>query len=100
MSAERAATSAVVFDLGGVLVDWDPRHLYRRLLPGNGAVEEFLAEIGFDEWNHAMDAGQGSWDEAVERLARRASWRRWPGRSRAPSRSSTSWPRRGCVWSR
>lgn len=57
----------VVFDLGGVLVDWDPRHLYRRLLPDDDAVEAFLTEIGFDEWNHTMDAGESTWAEAVER---------------------------------
>lgn len=61
----------VVFDLGGVLVEWDPRHLYRRLLPDDEAVEAFLAEIGFDEWNHAMDAGEGTWSEAVAALAAR-----------------------------
>jgi FMN phosphatase YigB (HAD superfamily) len=35
---------AVVLDLGGVLVDWDPRHLYRKLFPGDEeATEHFLA---------------------------------------------------------
>ena len=55
--------STVVFDLGGVLIDWDPRYLYRRLLPEED-VEAFLDEIGFDAWNHAQDAG-GSWADAV-----------------------------------
>jgi 2-haloacid dehalogenase len=59
--------SAVVFDLGGVLIDWDPRYLYRKLMPAD-EVEPFLEEIGFREWNHAQDAG-GTWDEAVETLA-------------------------------
>jgi 2-haloacid dehalogenase len=57
----------VVFDLGGVLVDWDPRYLYRKLMPEED-VDEFLAEIGFTEWNHAQDSG-GPWDEAVASLA-------------------------------
>ena len=61
--------TTVVFDLGGVLIDWDPRHLYRRLLPED-EVDPFLDEIGFAAWNHAQDAG-GSWDEAVDRLAAR-----------------------------
>ncbi|MGZ4639670.1 MAG: HAD family hydrolase [Actinomycetes bacterium] len=68
------APSTVVFDLGGVLIDWDPRHLYRRLLPDD-EIDDFLDEIGFAEWNHAQDAG-GSWDEAVEALAARHPHRR------------------------
>lgn len=59
------ALSTVVFDLGGVLVDWDPRYLYRRLLPDDEAVERFLDEVDFAGWNHRQDAG-GSWAEAVE----------------------------------
>src|SRR6185437_10180994 len=36
--------SIVVFDLGGVLIDWDPRHLYRKLFAGDeAAMEHFLA---------------------------------------------------------
>lgn len=39
-----AGIDSVVFDVGGVLLDWDPRHLYRKLLPDAAAVERFLAE--------------------------------------------------------
>jgi 2-haloacid dehalogenase len=41
-----ATPTAVVFDLGGVLIRWDPRHLYRRLLPED-EVDAFLDEVGF-----------------------------------------------------
>jgi 2-haloacid dehalogenase len=68
------APSTVVFDLGGVLIDWDPRYLYRRLLPEDD-VDDFLDEIGFVEWNRAQDAG-GRWDDAVEALAARHPHRR------------------------
>lgn len=68
--------TAVVFDLGGVLIDWDPRHLYRRMLGSDAAVEDFLDEVGFAAWNHAQDAGAESWDDAVERLAQRFPHRR------------------------
>lgn len=65
----------VVLDLGGVLIDWDPRALYRDLLPA-AEVDGFLAEIGFAEWNHAQDAGEHSWADAVEALAERHPHRR------------------------
>lgn len=50
---------AIVVDFGGVLIDWNPRYLYRKLFPGNDtAMESFLAEIGFAEWNQQQDAGR------------------------------------------
>jgi 2-haloacid dehalogenase len=60
----------VVFDLGGVLVDWDPRYLYRKLLPDDDAVERFLAEVTTSEWNAAQDAGR-SWADGVAELTAR-----------------------------
>jgi len=49
---------AAVFDLGGVLIHWDPRLLYRKLLPNEEAVEEFLRTICTPEWNAKQDAGR------------------------------------------
>jgi 2-haloacid dehalogenase len=48
---------AVVFDLGGVLLDWDPRHLYRQLIDDEAEMEWFLAEICTLEWHAAHDRG-------------------------------------------
>lgn len=56
--AERSR-SIVVFDLGGVLIDWDPRHLYRKLFAGDEtAMEHFLANVCTHEWNRGQDAGR------------------------------------------
>lgn len=61
---------AVVFDLGGVLIDWDRRHLYRRLFDGNeAAMERFLTEVCSMDWNASMDAGR-PFAISVEELAR------------------------------
>ena len=62
----KAARSGVVFDLGGVLIDWNPRHLYRKLLPEEAAVERFLAEVCSPAWNLEQDRGR-SWEEATAR---------------------------------
>ncbi len=60
---------AVVFDLGGVCIDWDPRHLYRKLFEGDdAAMERFLAEVCSPDWNAELDAGR-SWAEAIETLS-------------------------------
>jgi 2-haloacid dehalogenase len=48
---------AVVFDLGGVLLDWDPRHLYRKLFDDEAAMERFLSEVCTLEWHAVHDRG-------------------------------------------
>ena len=77
--------AAVVFDLGGVLIDWDPRHLYRTLFDDEEEMEHFLATVTTPEWNREQDAGR-PWSEAIEELAQRhperrelisAYWERW-----------------------
>lgn len=61
---------AIIVDFGGVLIDWNPRYLYRKLFPGNeAAMERFLAEIGFTEWNRQQDAGR-AFSLAVTELVR------------------------------
>ena len=55
----KAGRSIVVFDLGGVLIDWDPRHLYRKLFAGDeAAMEHFLATVCTQEWHRHHDAGR------------------------------------------
>jgi 2-haloacid dehalogenase len=80
------ATKAMVFDLGGVLIDWDPRHLYRKLLADEAAVEEFLATVCTPEWNAELDRGR-PFAEGVAELVERhpehaaaiaAYHERWP----------------------
>ena len=63
----RTTPTAVVFDLGGVLIRWDPRHLYRQLMPED-EIDAFLDEVGFQAWNHEQDAG-APWGPAVEEHA-------------------------------
>ena len=60
----------MVFDLGGVLIDWNPRHLYRQLFDDEGAMERFLAEVCSPAWNERQDAGR-PWREAVADLIAR-----------------------------
>ena len=62
--------TSVVFDIGGVLLRWDPRLLYRRLIPDAEELEWFLAEVCTLEWNGHLDAGR-SFDEACAELAAR-----------------------------
>jgi 2-haloacid dehalogenase len=49
--------AAVVFDLGGVLLDWNPRYLYRKLFDDEAEMERFLTEVCTMDWHHAHDLG-------------------------------------------
>jgi 2-haloacid dehalogenase len=48
---------AVVFDVGGVLLDWNPRHLYRRLFTDEAEMERFLGEVCSPAWHAPHDRG-------------------------------------------
>jgi 2-haloacid dehalogenase len=76
----------VVFDIGNVLLDWDPRHLYRQIFTDPAEMDWFLTEVCSPDWNRAQDAGR-PWTEAeAEAIARhpayatqiRAFRARWP----------------------
>ncbi|HEX7106354.1 MAG TPA: HAD family phosphatase [Acidothermaceae bacterium] len=57
----KRTVDTVVFDLGGVLIDWDPRHLYRTIFTGPDAeadMERFLARVCTPEWNAEQDRGR------------------------------------------
>ena len=64
--------TAVVFDLGGVLIDWNPRHLYRQLIPDQDELEDFLTRICTPAWHLAHDKGV---DTARQRPPRGTSHR-------------------------
>ena len=49
---------AVVWDLGSVVIDWNPRYLYRTLLPDDDAAEAFLGEVCTPAWHHRHDEGR------------------------------------------
>jgi 2-haloacid dehalogenase len=52
-----ARIKAVVFDIGGVLLDWDPRHLYRQLIADPDQLDDFLDRIYTRQWHLAHDLG-------------------------------------------
>ncbi len=48
----------IIFDLGGVLIDWDPHHLYKKIIPDQQKRDYFLENICTSEWNECQDAGR------------------------------------------
>ncbi len=57
----------VVFDIGGVLLDWSPDYLYAGLIPDEQERTRFLTEVTTREWNQKQDAGR-PWAEAIAEL--------------------------------
>lgn len=49
--------AAVVFDIGGVLLDWDPRYLYRQLFDDPAQMDDFLSQICTPQWHLSHDLG-------------------------------------------
>jgi 2-haloacid dehalogenase len=58
----------IIFDFGGVLLNWDPHQLYRRYFDQPQKVDQFLAEINFTEWNKEQDRGR-PFAEAIAMLS-------------------------------
>lgn len=78
-------TNTIIFDLGAVLIDWNPRHLYRKIFDSEEKMEWFLANVCTSDWNEEQDAGR-PFAQAVEMLSLTypeykkeicAFWERW-----------------------
>jgi 2-haloacid dehalogenase len=59
--------NTLVFDLGGVLIDWNPDYLYNKLIPDEKERKWFLSTVCTPDWNEQQDAGR-SLHEATEHL--------------------------------
>lgn len=49
---------AVVFDFGGVLIDWNPRYLYKKIFQDEKEMEYFLTQVCTTQWNAGLDKGK------------------------------------------
>lgn len=50
--------NTIIFDLGGVLIDWNPQYLYKKLFQNEAQMHEFLDTICTGDWNEEQDAGR------------------------------------------
>src|ERR1700761_6418421 len=83
---------AVLFDIGNVVVRWDPRALYSKLIDDPAELDRFLAEVCPMSWHIETDRGKPFDDNIAERIALypqhaaliRAWKDRWPEMSTGP----------------
>ena len=69
--------TTIVFDFGGVLIDWNPRHLFRKVFSDAQEMETFLAAVCTDDWNVQQDKGRTLKDGTawlVERFPAKKEW--------------------------
>jgi 2-haloacid dehalogenase len=67
----------VVFDLGGVVIDWNPMYLYRKVFDGDETkAANFLATICTLEWNGEQDAGRNLIQATAAQVAKYPEWER------------------------
>ncbi|WP_199502036.1 HAD family hydrolase [Mucilaginibacter conchicola] len=62
--------NTIIFDLGAVLIDWNPHYMYRTLFDKEEDMLHFLANITTSDWNEEQDAGR-SLQEGTELLVKR-----------------------------
>lgn len=62
--------NTIVFDLGGVLIDWNPEYLYSRIFPNEEERKWFLSTICTLDWNEQQDAGR-TLQEGTEHLVKK-----------------------------
>jgi len=65
---------SIIFDLGAVLIDWNPRYLYRKIFKTEDEISWFLENICTSEWNDEQDAGRSFQDATEALIARHPGW--------------------------
>ena len=50
--------NTIIFDLGAVLIDWNPRYMYRTIFSDENEMERFLSDITTSDWNEEQDGGR------------------------------------------
>jgi len=64
----------IIFDLGGVLIDWNPRYVYRKIFKTEEETEWFLENVTTSEWNEIQDTGYPLHKATEELVAKHPEW--------------------------
>jgi HAD superfamily hydrolase (TIGR01509 family) len=64
----------LIFDIGGVVVDWNPCHLFNELIPDEAHRRQFLTEVCLPEWNAELDRGRRFATAVADRAAAFPEW--------------------------
>jgi 2-haloacid dehalogenase len=67
--------SSIIFDLGGVLIDWNPDYLFNKLFTDPQQKAHFLENICTGDWNEEQDAGRSLQEGTQELVRRHPEWK-------------------------
>jgi 2-haloacid dehalogenase len=66
--------NTVIFDLGGVLIDWNPRYVYRTIFKTEEEIDWFFENVATHDWNENQDAGYPIAQATEELVAQHPEW--------------------------
>jgi 2-haloacid dehalogenase len=66
--------NTIIFDLGGVLIDWNPLYVFNELIPDEVRRKEFFDTVCTTDWNEQQDAGTLLAQATAERIALHPTW--------------------------
>ena len=64
----------IIFDFGGVVMDWDPRYFFKDHFNDDEKMEHFLKNIATDEWNAKQDRGRTLAEGTEIQVAKHPEW--------------------------
>lgn len=74
MTKQNSAIRNIVFDFGGVLMDWNPRYFYKDYFNDDEKMKYFLRNIATDEWNAEQDRGRSLAEGTAFLIAKFPEW--------------------------
>jgi 2-haloacid dehalogenase len=66
--------TTVIFDLGGVLINWEPRYVYRNVFDSQEKLDWFFENVCTLDWNEQQDAGYPIAKAVEEKVAEFPEW--------------------------
>ena len=66
--------NTIIFDLGGVLIDWNPEYLFKKLIPNDERRTYFLQNVCTHDWNVEHDAGKPIAEGTALKIAEFPEW--------------------------
>jgi len=69
--------NTIIFDLGGVLIDWNPGYVFDNLIIDEEKRRHFFENICTPEWNEEQDAGRSLAEATQILIDRHPEWREY-----------------------
>ena len=69
--------NAIIFDLGGVLIDWNPEYMFNKIFDDEEKKRYFLENICTSDWNEEQDAGRPIKQATEELVAQHPEWKEY-----------------------